>query len=280
MKRGGLTDDKNLDKSILVDLPLEDLYRACRTSRFMNNLCKDDNFWRLRVQKIVPSIQNPGIPWKDYYFYLLIVQRYGQFLGNIRNVARQKPANVTPEEYYHWLNKFFEIVKIDEENYLSKILENYPSLYALAFLYHNPGAYTWTNKYYEIPTGYYVELAEKELKEPDYIFIPKNLRVAGREQDIRRYYLEAGYTQELVDQVIDAARNNPPVEQPVTVPSDLPDLKKIQGIIQEKVIMRQKLDEIERLLRETIKGFANRETREGFVDHLRDYVGDLGAFVD
>ena len=279
MRRGGLTDDKNLDKNILVDLPLEDLYRACQTSRFMNDICKDDNFWRLRVQKMFPTLQEAGIPWKDYYFYSLIVQRYGQFLGNIRNVARQKPANVTPEEYYHWLNKFYEMVKIDEGNYLLKILENYHTLYALSFLYHNPGASTWTNKYYEIPTGNYVELAEKELKEPDYIFIP-SMRVAGREQDLRQYYLDAGYTQERVDQVINVARNNPPVEQLITVPSDLPDLKKIQGIMQERIIMRQKLDEIERLLRETIEGFANRETREGFVDHLRDYVGDLGAFVD
>lgn len=218
-KKSGFTGNKNLDTIILNNLSDEDLHNACLTNKYISNICMNDLFWATRLQKKYPYIQKyqPYDSWKSLYIYHMIKERYGRWLGTVEEISHLKPSNVTPGEYYKWLNNFDKYVsKVHEfdkrlrdriilESFKSLI--NFPSLY-LMFKYYNFPWYERAmvtelksyNLYIGEPTRekrkanlVKLENAEEIWKDhPDYVFSP-TLRVFGNPDVIMKYFNGLGY---------------------------------------------------------------------------------------
>ena len=79
-----LTGNKDIDFKILLELNDTELGRVCQVNKYVNSLCNDDNFWRLKVYRFNSLITpdqykylNKGktfyefATWKDMYKNIL-----------------------------------------------------------------------------------------------------------------------------------------------------------------------------------------------------------------
>jgi hypothetical protein len=133
------TGIKDLDIKILSELSDKDLYNVCRVNTLLSKICNDNNFWRIRLNIRFPDsdLTYKKSGWKSLYIYHRIKEKYGEYLGDVSNIVGNKPISVLPEEYYKWLNKFFDLIKLlyDYPDYnldmftdLEYKLNSYPSL--------------------------------------------------------------------------------------------------------------------------------------------------------
>jgi len=133
------TGIKDLDIKILSELSDHDLYNVYQVNTVLNKICNDNNFWRIRLTIRFPDsdLTYKKLGWKSLYIYHRIKEKYGEYLGDVSNIVGNKPISVLPEEYYKWLNKFFDLIKLlyDYPDYnldmftdLRERLNNYPSL--------------------------------------------------------------------------------------------------------------------------------------------------------
>ena len=70
------TGIKDLDLLTLSYLKDEDLLNMCLVNKYVNNLCKDENFWRNRTQnkfKYASEVKNPDKSWRNYYLQLISI---------------------------------------------------------------------------------------------------------------------------------------------------------------------------------------------------------------
>ena len=89
-----LTGNKDLDMKIINELDDKELMKVCQANKYVNSLCKNDNFWRRRV-----------------------LLKFGQYLGNSEEIKER--YNVKNwEKYYKYLTK-----------YLHKFLDGYGITY-------------------------------------------------------------------------------------------------------------------------------------------------------
>jgi hypothetical protein len=81
------TGNKDTDKIILSQLDDYDLVNACATNKHLNEICKDESFWRNRTLK-----------------------RFGPYLGDVNQIKEyMKEANFTSwKKYYVYLVDFIE----------------------------------------------------------------------------------------------------------------------------------------------------------------------------
>lgn len=129
MSQKVFSGNKNVDTKIINQLDDKELQIVCQMNKYVNSICKDDNFWMNRF-----------------------VNRFGEYLGNSQEIKETYLGNMTWEEYYKFivqnLNKgnlemllkgisapafdiLFEIQRYNtglleryiEENDLSKVME-------------------------------------------------------------------------------------------------------------------------------------------------------------
>ena len=111
------TGNRDTDFIILQSLEDKDLPQFCAVNSYVNDLCKDDLFWKRR-------------------FFL----RYGNLLGKETDIIEDyKPINVSWKDYYIWLNSavdgdlFFVYIHADAIGRVDvlKVLEyNYPEIFS------------------------------------------------------------------------------------------------------------------------------------------------------
>ena len=65
------TGVKDVDMLILMQLDDKSLFRTCKVNKYVNDLCKSENFWRNRLQNRFDVITKPeDKTWKNYYVEL------------------------------------------------------------------------------------------------------------------------------------------------------------------------------------------------------------------
>lgn len=53
---------------IMIDLPLKDLLHTCRINRRVNNFCRQDRLWKVKVLQDFPNLQHPPtLPYREIY---------------------------------------------------------------------------------------------------------------------------------------------------------------------------------------------------------------------
>lgn len=85
---------------ILPRTPLSELMRLCRTNKYINNLCQNEQLWKQKLVYDFPHVDVPNTVsngWKDFYFYIEsgVYEHYPQ--------APSKPNNITWRQYYQLL---------------------------------------------------------------------------------------------------------------------------------------------------------------------------------
>ena len=122
------TGNKDTDFEILQRLDDKDLSQFCLVNTYVNNLCRDEKFWRNRVllkwggilgtiSDIEMSYKPREIPWKDYYLWIaaaidsdaFFVYLYADSLG------RTDITKILEFEYPEYFSDIDEIFELDEE---------------------------------------------------------------------------------------------------------------------------------------------------------------------
>jgi hypothetical protein len=71
----GLTGVPELDQLLLVNLPLSSLKDVCQTNSYLNSICQDDYFWKLKVEHdflpIITAFKPLDETYLEQYQYLL-----------------------------------------------------------------------------------------------------------------------------------------------------------------------------------------------------------------
>ena len=122
-KGGRFTGVKDIDFKILEELDDSNLTNVCVVNTYLNDICKDETFWRNRL-----------------------LNKYRFLLGNAENIIHNyKPKDILWKEYYVWLHgaiygdQFFSYLYADilRRDDVMKILEyTYPDLFADMDQYH------------------------------------------------------------------------------------------------------------------------------------------------
>ena len=69
-----LSKIRDVDLKILSELDDRDLLNFCKTGKYGNELCNNENFWRVRVQTKFPAaskIKLPSRSWKNFYLKIV-----------------------------------------------------------------------------------------------------------------------------------------------------------------------------------------------------------------
>ena len=69
-----LSKIRDVDLKILSELDDHDLLNYCRTHKYGNELCNNEDFWRNRVQTKFPGagkIKSPDTSWKNFYLKII-----------------------------------------------------------------------------------------------------------------------------------------------------------------------------------------------------------------
>lgn len=272
----GFTGRKELDKIILNNLSDEELRVACQTDSSIKRLCDDDSFWALRLQSKYPEVKtSKPYSWKDLYFNYLIGEKYGDYLGSIGSIHRNKPKLVTPEQYYYWLNKFYPILDSSIDTYVFdkviSLVDGYPALEMMTYYRELP---RWdmshiqylmnADEYIDVNTSTITDLLDT--KKDGYIFIP-SLRVAGTPDGIRAAFNM--YPVESINEHINNAIKYPPSLGNVIVPDTLPSLKEIEEALERDTLIQNKINEIMVLVNNANNEIGNDNE---FIRRLRDLL--------
>lgn len=89
-----LTKIRDVDLKILSELDDRDLLNYCRTHKYGNELCNNEDFWRNRVQIKFPGaekIKSPNMNWK--IFYLKIIYYSNKYEGGNRAMLEAAKRN-------------------------------------------------------------------------------------------------------------------------------------------------------------------------------------------
>jgi len=79
-----------LDFTILLNLDHEALFSACGINHYVNNICQDDYFWKLKAfadYYPAPAYKNPNETYKDQYIQLAQIQDFRDAIQKGRNDA-------------------------------------------------------------------------------------------------------------------------------------------------------------------------------------------------
>lgn len=255
--RKGLTGNKNTDIIALNKLSDEDLRAACQVNSYTRNICNDDLFWASRLQSRYPRIISSGnYTWRDLYFYIPIQQKYGTYLGSIDNIAADKPASVSAEQYLSWLNRFFKLMEISSNNssayvYLqeniphplfSLINRTYADINNAQWLPENIEFFREARRFYEVSSHKLVIFSSNE--DPDYLFL-ETLRLAGYPDEIRNFLQSLGYGPNDMNMHIFHAQRNPMISATRNkFPDTLFDLKPLEQEINKLLDAEEKFFEI------------------------------------
>lgn len=120
--------NKDADFEILQRLDDKDLSQFCLVNTYVNNLCRDENFWRNRVLlkwgfllgnsvDIVKNYKPAEIPWKDYYVWVASAIDSDPFFTYLYADAlgRTDVTNILEYEFPEYFSDINEIFEIDEE---------------------------------------------------------------------------------------------------------------------------------------------------------------------
>lgn len=91
----------------LLALPLVDVLSFCSTSRRIHNICKDEYFWKLKIQKDFPTLvqEREGYNNKQWYFYLLkSCQNLDYFIDS--HHENVDPANPPIDIFYELSHRY------------------------------------------------------------------------------------------------------------------------------------------------------------------------------
>lgn len=92
----GFTGIKDVDMEILLKIDDRYLLNTCLTNKYINNICKDENFWRKRFFNKYGDVANKIVKpedrsWKDHYLQVLIYLDY--FTDKLEFLRRFKLGN-------------------------------------------------------------------------------------------------------------------------------------------------------------------------------------------
>ena len=84
--RKGLSGIKDVDLKILSELNDRDLFSFCIADKHVNQMCKDENFWRNRFFSRFGKVENPKTSWRKYYLRVISdLDRYSSNPWNFFN---------------------------------------------------------------------------------------------------------------------------------------------------------------------------------------------------
>ncbi len=135
-------------REIGVKLPNRDLSRLCRTSRKWAMVCRDDYFWRLRVQRYYPrqeAYKPEGMTWVEFYrqledpnkepnAFLVVATNYSLNGSGGRNVGLTWGFLVVPTETGYVIfrgepvrrGRLLAVQVIDNPSYFKEKIQFYP----------------------------------------------------------------------------------------------------------------------------------------------------------
>ena len=88
MNGDSFTGIKDIDLSILLDLDLPSLLKACQTNRKIAELCKDEGLWRKKINKDYNLAHKPDeLTWKKYYQQLYEIPKIIDMITEEGNYA-------------------------------------------------------------------------------------------------------------------------------------------------------------------------------------------------
>lgn len=80
-QRKGLSGIKDVDLKILTELNDRDLFSFCLADKHVNQMCKDEHFWRNRFVSRFSSTDKPvDISWRKYY--LTVISELDKYVDN------------------------------------------------------------------------------------------------------------------------------------------------------------------------------------------------------
>ena len=112
-KRGGLfTGVKDIDFKILQELDDVDLTNICLVNTYINDICKDETFWRNRLlnkyrfllgnaETIIQNYKPKDILWKEYYVWLHAAIYGDQFFSYLYADILRREDVITILEYIY-----------------------------------------------------------------------------------------------------------------------------------------------------------------------------------
>lgn len=281
--RKGLTGNKNTDIIALNKLSDEDLRAVCQINSYTRNICNDDLFWASRLQSRYPRILSPGrYTWRDLYFYIQIQQKYGTYLGSIDDIAADKPASVSAEQYLSWLDRFFKLMEIAANNSSVYVfLENlpHPLFELINRAYQDINGAQWgpnkieslreVHRFYEVSSHKLRTFSPNE--DPDYLFL-ETIRLAGYPDEIRNFLTSFGYGPNDMNIHINHAQRNPMIQEARNkFPNTLFDLKPLEEEVDKILETERKFDEITTYITDKIRHMD--------ADHQRNLLQDLSRWA-
>ena len=88
-----LTKIRDVDLKILSELDDRDLLNYCKTHKYGNELCNNEDFWRNRVDIKFPGagkIKSPDRIWKNFYLKIVYYSKYHPTQGMLKAAKRNE----------------------------------------------------------------------------------------------------------------------------------------------------------------------------------------------
>lgn len=74
------TGHKDADILVMLELDDKSLLQFCKTNKYIESICEDENFWKRKVFRAGAKVDKPDDKtWKEYYFYKFHVPEIGRY---------------------------------------------------------------------------------------------------------------------------------------------------------------------------------------------------------
>ena len=113
MAKVGLTGNRDLDILILLQLEEVDFKKMCNINQYFMNICIDDDFWRLKIDKDFPGqnrVKPATLTYKEYYDQLLIPYAWDL------DVANKINTHYNAMHYHIDDNYLLDVSSLDKTN--------------------------------------------------------------------------------------------------------------------------------------------------------------------
>ncbi len=111
-----LTGITEIDEKILLQLDNNSLNSICQTNEYINSLCLDDKFWKLKVEQdfnTLTEYKPMNETYKDQYIYLLSIGKLAKYIiSNTNGIINTQNINI-PKNINDMANTLIEHDRVD-----------------------------------------------------------------------------------------------------------------------------------------------------------------------
>ena len=213
-----LTGMKNIDIKILSDLDDNTLTQVCQASRYVRELCNDYKLWKIKINKLDPSIDIKNV---NYYKQLYIENK-----NRVKSLKNIYPSLILPlfidAETFDTLKN----PEIQTHQWSLSIMKSLSKIFA----YMKPEGGLSSFFGYDPTELVQLDQAEKiwnDFETSDFVFL-QGLRVYGRPSDIKDFFINLGFGENDIQKHIDASINKNNYKYADIYKNELNELNKLK----------------------------------------------------